>query len=127
MSTKPSREKEYDTIILEHANHPSHKGELKDADYVGTSRNNSCGDEITLYAKVKEGRFVEVSWTGKGCAISQAAADILCCTLLLENSDNTLLDHIAEQMPGRIKCIETAFNTLRDAPPSVIVALAQIF
>ena len=127
MSTDNSTKKEYDAAILEHANHPCHKGELENPDYVGTSRNNSCGDEITLFVKVKGNRFTEASWTGKGCAISQAAADILCCTLLLENSDNLLFDHIAEQTPGRIQCIETAFKALHGAPFPVMVALAQIF
>lgn len=116
----------YNEAILEHANHPSHEGKIKTPDFEGVATNSSCGDEITLMLKLdKNDKVVDASWTGKGCAIAKASADILCSTLLLENNDNIYLDEIAEKMPGRIKCIETAFNALRHAPPSVLLTILQ--
>ncbi len=39
--------------------------------------NPLCGDEITIYVNVVEGIVKDVSFEGKGCAISQAAASML--------------------------------------------------
>ena len=52
--------------------------------------------------------------------ILPASADILCCTILGENDDNLIFDEIAERLPGRIKCISTALDTIRTAPPNVL-------
>ena len=115
---------EYNEILLAHANHPSHEGEIKNPDFKNTAYNTSCGDEITLMLKLdKDGQISDASWAGEGCAIAKATADILCCTLLRENSDNVILDEVAQTMPGRVKCIETAFNTLIGAPPSALLFL----
>lgn len=113
----------YREVLLEHSNHPTHKGKMKNPDFTNTSTNESCGDEITLYLKIKDGRVTDASWTGKGCAITKASADILCCTILAENSDNVYLDGVAEYLPGRVKCVETAYNSLRGAPPFVLLPL----
>ena len=110
----------YNEILLEHANHPSHRGEIPGASFMNTSTNASCGDEITIYLKLKNNQVVDASWTGSGCAIAKASADILCCTILGENDDNLIFDEIAERLPGRIKCISTALDTIRTAPPEVL-------
>ncbi len=39
--------------------------------------NPSCGDELTLMLRVENGVIEEASFTGHGCAISQASADIM--------------------------------------------------
>lgn len=39
--------------------------------------NSSCGDEITLRIHASSGVIGSVSWSGQGCAISQASASIL--------------------------------------------------
>lgn len=123
---KEKRNQKYNEILLEHANHPSHNGEMGNYDFENTAENSSCGDKITLMLKFdKDDQILDASWTGKGCAIAKASADILCCTLLQENSDNLILDEIAQNMPGRVKCVETAFNALRNAPPSVLLTILQ--
>jgi nitrogen fixation NifU-like protein len=39
--------------------------------------NPLCGDVIEIYLKVDNGKIADVSFTGSGCAISQAAASML--------------------------------------------------
>jgi nitrogen fixation NifU-like protein len=67
----------YKEVILEHYKNPRNKRALPGAD-VSLSRNNPlCGDEITIHAKMGEGRVAEVTFEGRGCSISQSSASML--------------------------------------------------
>ena len=39
--------------------------------------NPVCGDEVEVLLRVADGRVAEVTFTGQGCAISQASASLL--------------------------------------------------
>ncbi|MBI1345601.1 iron-sulfur cluster assembly scaffold protein [bacterium] len=69
----------YDDHILDHFESPYHKGELAGATCQHSDRNPICGDQLTLYLKISDAGVIEQAYfDGKGCAISQAAASILC-------------------------------------------------
>ena len=57
--------------------HPAHKHELPDADMEMRGYNPTGGDDITLRLKASEGVVVYGAFTGSGCAISQASADMM--------------------------------------------------
>jgi len=45
---------------------------------VSEHKNNPlCGDEITLHARLEDGRIAEVAFEGQGCSISQASVSML--------------------------------------------------
>ena len=67
----------YNEILTDHNLHPMHKHELADANMQLEGVNPSCGDDIILNLKVEDGKIVDGSFTGDGCAISQASADIM--------------------------------------------------
>jgi len=67
----------YSEILTDHNLHPAHKHDLPDADLILEGVNPSCGDDIFLKLKVREGRITEGAFVGEGCAISQASADIM--------------------------------------------------
>ena len=68
----------YKEHILYHYRNPRNKYALVGADVVTHEVNALCGDEITLYAHTDEqGIITTKSFTGDGCAISQAAASLL--------------------------------------------------
>ena len=68
----------YKEIILHHYRNPRNKYVLRGADSMGKEVNMLCGDEITVYANTDgNGIITAVSFTGEGCAISQAAASML--------------------------------------------------
>lgn len=67
----------YREIINDHNLRPSHKRPLTDADLELRGVNPSCGDDITLRLKVSDGIITDGAYTGDGCAISQASADIM--------------------------------------------------
>mgnify|MGYP003064664288 CR=1 FL=1 len=67
----------YREILNEHNLNPAHK---KDADGATLSLNGvnpSCGDSITLNLKIEDEKIVDGSFTGAGCAVSQASCDMM--------------------------------------------------
>ncbi|MFO1043666.1 MAG: iron-sulfur cluster assembly scaffold protein [Planctomycetaceae bacterium] len=69
----------YDDHILDHFESPYHKGHLPHPTCSHSDRNPICGDQITVELLVDENDVVkEAFFDGKGCAISQASASILC-------------------------------------------------
>jgi nitrogen fixation protein NifU and related proteins len=68
----------YREQILEHYKRPHNFGRLEDADLDFEDNNPFCGDEQHVFIKLDgDGRVEEVSFEGKGCAISTAATSML--------------------------------------------------
>ena len=69
----------YDELILDHYESPYHRGQLESPSCTHTERNPLCGDRVQLQLQVdSERRIQQAYFDGEGCAISQAAASILC-------------------------------------------------
>ena len=69
----------YRQQILDHYKSPRNYGELEDPTFSHTGENPSCGDTIQMDVQLDdEGSEIEyVTFTGDGCAISQASASML--------------------------------------------------
>lgn len=67
----------YDEILIEHNRHPVHKHKIEGANLELEGVNPSCGDDIVLQLRVEGGIIADGAYTGDGCAISQASADIM--------------------------------------------------
>lgn len=68
----------YAENILEHYNNPRNFGKLKNPDFFWIEVNPLCGDSVEIQIRLDGGERVdEVRFSGKGCAISQAAASML--------------------------------------------------
>ena len=65
------------TTFMEHNSHPDYKYEMDAPTHEHDGINPSCGDELTLQLRVENDVIEEASFTGHGCAISQASADIM--------------------------------------------------
>src|SRR4029453_13888027 len=39
--------------------------------------NPLCGDRVTVYVRIEDGRIADVSFEGSGCAISRASASLM--------------------------------------------------
>ena len=128
----------YNEILLDHNMHPGHKHELPDADLEMRGYNPTCGDDITLRLKVVDGIVVEGAFTGSGCAISQASADMMLDLVIGKPKEEALrlsdiflrmikgsaseeeIDELEEacvlqdvsHMPARVKCAVLGWHTL---------------
>ncbi len=65
----------YDEELLERNLHPEFKGKINGVAPIKLV-NSSCGDEIEVFLKVSDGEIVDGRFSGKGCAISLASADV---------------------------------------------------
>jgi nitrogen fixation NifU-like protein len=97
----------YDDHILDHYESPYHKGKLAGACCTHSDRNPICGDQVTLQLRLDGDKVAECYFDGKGCAISQAAASILCEAV--EGKSLEELRHLqAKDMLGMLKVPLTA-------------------
>lgn len=67
----------YKENIIDYYKHPRNKEEMKEYNCKEREINPLCGDEITLYLIIDKGKIKKATYTGKGCAISQASISML--------------------------------------------------
>src|SRR3954470_43496 len=69
----------YREVILDHYKNPRGHGMIEGADAEAEGFNPLCGDEVSIYVSFAEdGETIEdVKFSGRGCAISQAATSML--------------------------------------------------
>jgi len=71
----------YSEKVMDHFSNPRNVGEIKDADGVGEVGNPVCGDMMTFYVKVKDGKLDDVKFKTFGCgaaiATSSMATDLI--------------------------------------------------
>src|SRR5205823_12042154 len=109
--------------ILDHYKNPRGHGLLEDADAHAEGQNPLCGDEVSIFVAFGEDgdTIEEVKFSGRGCAISQAATSMLMemvtgrsATEVAALSRDALLEEIGIPLtPVRIKCALLGLSTLK--------------
>ncbi len=84
----------YRQYILEHYRDPRNHGHLDHPDIHAADTNPLCGDRIELDLQVTDGHITDVRFSGRGCAISQAAA-----SMLTERMEGATLDELRALRP----------------------------
>ncbi|MCR4629305.1 MAG: SUF system NifU family Fe-S cluster assembly protein [Clostridium sp.] len=129
----------YNEILTDHNLHPIHKEPIENPNYELEGVNPSCGDDIILQLRVNdEGVIEDAGYTGDGCAISQASADIMCDMIIGKTVHEA--EHLSEiflrmirgkitpeekeeleeagaledisHMPARVKCAVLGWHTM---------------
>jgi len=67
----------YQEVILDHNRNPRNYGALDPCDNKADGHNPLCGDNVTIYLVVADGIVTDVSFDGRGCAISVASASMM--------------------------------------------------
>ncbi len=67
----------YKEYILDLYRNPKNKKMITGATHTAHKNNPTCGDEITVYIKVVDGKITDIGFEGVGCAISQASVSLL--------------------------------------------------
>ena len=133
----------YNEQFMDHVAHPDYKYPLDDPTHEHDGINPSCGDELHLAIRLgDDGRIEECAYTGHGCAVSMASADMMSdlmvgktpqeairlCELFKgmitgsETDDDLLEEELDEaallkdvsHMPARVKCAQLAWRTLSE-------------
>jgi nitrogen fixation NifU-like protein len=111
----------YRENILDHYRNPRNRGTLDEPDVSYEDANPLCGDRIRMDFRLRDGRIEQVRFTGHGCAISQAAASMLCEQIegkSLEDVKRLSRDDVLEMLgielgPVRLKCALLALKTVK--------------
>ncbi|MGP1448598.1 MAG: Fe-S cluster assembly sulfur transfer protein SufU [Filifactor alocis] len=130
----------YTQLILEESKNQENKRELENVTHSEWGHNPSCGDEINLQLEIEDRVIKDASFTGQGCAISQASTSIMISLIKGKNihqakklitiflnlikketplsdeefdelGDAVALENIST-MPARVKCAVLAWHTL---------------
>jgi nitrogen fixation protein NifU and related proteins len=67
----------YQEVILDHNRRPRNFGPLPTANRRAEGHNPLCGDRVTVYLDLVDGRLEDVAFQGSGCAISTASASLM--------------------------------------------------
>lgn len=67
----------YQEIILEHNRNPHNKRKSHDCSHCREGYNPSCGDMVNVCIELKDDVICDISFSGEGCAISQASASLM--------------------------------------------------
>ena len=115
----------YREVILDHYKNPRGHGVIEDADAHAEGLNPLCGDEVSIYVQfADDGETIdEVKFSGRGCAISQAATSML--TEMVKGRSaaevaslprDELLEEIGIPLtPVRLKCAILGLGVLKVA------------
>jgi nitrogen fixation protein NifU and related proteins len=115
----------YREVILDHYKNPRGHGVIEDADATADGMNPLCGDEVSIYvAFAGDGETIEdVKFSGRGCAISQAATSMLVEMVQGRTAGDVATldkDELLEEIgipltPVRLKCAMLGLTTLKVA------------
>lgn len=112
----------YRELIIERYKSPHFRGELDPHDISYQDDNPACGDQIRIDLRLDEnGVVTEALFSGEGCAISQASADLLIESIIGKNIQqlkalerDDVLDNLGIELgPVRLKCALLPLKVLK--------------
>lgn len=112
----------YREIIVEHYKDPLYRGSLDPHDISFEDENPLCGDQIRIDLRLDaDGKVTEAAFSGHGCAISQASADLLLESIIGKSveelkalSKQDVLDLLGIELGAvRLKCALLPLKVLK--------------
>ncbi len=113
----------YKQHVLDHYNNPHNKEEMHEPNVTQVAKNASCGDSYILYLKTDGDKIEKATFSGVGCAISQASASMLTDKIkgmTLDEAKKITEEDVYEMLGveisvGRQKCALLLWNGLKSA------------
>ncbi len=113
----------YREVILDHYKNPQYRGELDPHDLSFEDENPLCGDHLRIVLRVDDaGVVTDARFSGHGCAISQASADLLVESIIgkkIDDLKDLSKDDVLELLgfdelgPVRLKCALLSLKVLK--------------
>jgi nitrogen fixation NifU-like protein len=113
------------TDLIQHADrYPQHRRELADATHSFEDENPLCGDILSVQLRVEDGRIAEAGFGGRGCAISQAAMELMLERIEhqpVSSAEGLNKDVVLEELglpsisPARLKCALLPVEVIKGA------------
>lgn len=116
----------YRADILDHYRNPHNFRSLEPFDVSSEDDNSLCGDRIRIDLRLDGDTIADIRFTGRGCAISQAATSML--TELVKGQDIAVIDTLTQDdivnelgipiSPARLECALLGLNVLKSRAAS---------
>jgi nitrogen fixation NifU-like protein len=112
----------YSAKVMEHFRNPRNVGEIENADGVGEIGNPVCGDMMTFYVRIKDGRLADVKFKTFGCgaaiAVSSMVSEMAVGRTIAEAMKITNAD-VAKELgglpPNKLHCSNLGADALHKA------------
>ena len=112
----------YSKKVMEHFLNPKNMGKIEKPDGVGVAGNPVCGDVLTLYIKVRDGRIVDIKFQTLGCAAAIATSSMiteLAKGKTIEEAMRITREDVADELGGlppvKMHCSNLAAEALHKA------------
>ena len=139
----------YQDMILDHNRAPQNFRRMDDANRRAEGNNPLCGDRLTVWLRMEDGKIQDAAFQGSGCAISKASASLMTAAVkgksqaeaealferfrslvtgALDQQEAETLGKLAvfsglSEFPIRVKCASLSWHALKAAleqPDSVV-------
>lgn len=94
---------DYSYKVIEHFMCPRNVGSMPEADAEGTFGDASCGDQLTIYLKIKDKVITDISYLVFGCAAAVASSSIFSVLVkgkTIEEAQKITSKDVAEALDG---------------------------
>jgi nitrogen fixation NifU-like protein len=112
----------YSEKVMDHFNNPRNVGEIEDADGVGNVGNPVCGDMMSIYIKVDDGKLTDVKFKTFGCGAAIATSSMItemAIGMTIEQALEITRDSVADALDGlppvKLHCSNLAADGLHAA------------
>lgn len=112
----------YSEKVMDHFANPRNSGEMENPDGVGTVGNQTCGDLMTIYIKVKDDVITDISFQTFGCGAAIATSSMITEIAIgktLEEALKISRNDVAEELDGlppvKMHCSNLAADALKAA------------
>ena len=112
----------YSEKVMDHFSNPRNVGEIEDADGVGEVGNPVCGDMMTIYIKVDDGKLTDIKFKTFGCGAAIATSSMITEMAMGMTIDKALeitRDSVADALDGlppvKLHCSNLAADGLHAA------------
>lgn len=111
----------YSMDVLDHYRNPRNHGHLDPCDISHEEDNSLCGDRIRIDLRLDGDTIADIRFSGRGCAISQAATSMLTELVTGQNiatiralTQDDLLTRLAVPLtPARLQCALLGLHVLK--------------
>ena len=93
----------YSDKVMEHFSNPRNIGEIKNADGIGEVGNPVCGDMMSFYIKVEDGKISDIKYKTFGCVAAIAVSSMvseMAKGKTLEKAKTITKQSVAESLDG---------------------------